>query len=158
MKVKQWLALLVSEPRRVSCLILEPGGRQTGIMLLTNLLVASLSNIAALANVEPRSTSSPNVQAYHNDTAGSFTNPAPRTRPKFRYWIPDASVDTDVVASDVKAAGDVGMGGMELLGYYLYGGPPSNGAGRGTYAPVDWARYGFGEQAWGELTIDVIDG
>ncbi|KAK3074977.1 hypothetical protein LTR53_002146 [Teratosphaeriaceae sp. CCFEE 6253] len=79
---------------------------------------------------------------------GTFADPAPRTRPKFRYWIPDASVDPAVVASDVKAAGEVGMGGMELLGYYLYGGPPSNGAGRGLAAPVDWAEYGFGGEAW----------
>lgn len=40
------------------------------------------------------------------------------------------------------------MGGLELLGYYLYGGPPSNSAGRGLAAPVDWAKYGFGTQAW----------
>jgi hypothetical protein len=48
----------------------------------------------------------------------------------------------------VKTAKDVGCGGLELLGYYLYGGPPSNGAGRGTYAPVDWAKYGFGGGTW----------
>ena len=48
----------------------------------------------------------------------------------------------------MKAAGEAGMGGLELLGYYLYGGPPSNGAGRGTAAPVDWAVYGFGTPAW----------
>ncbi|KAK5742028.1 hypothetical protein LTR17_003536 [Elasticomyces elasticus] len=86
--------------------------------------------------------------AEAQDEQHDFANPGPRTRPKFRYWIPDASVDTAVVARDVKAAGDVGMGGMELLGYYLYGGPPSNGAGRGLAAPVDWATYGFGTEAW----------
>ena len=58
-------------------------------------------------------------------------------------------MDPAVVASDVGAAKAAGMGGMELLGYYLYGGPPSNGAGRGLAAPVDWAQYGFGTQAWG---------
>ncbi|KAF2732260.1 secreted protein [Polyplosphaeria fusca] len=79
---------------------------------------------------------------------GTFENPSPHVRPKFRYWIPDASVDTRVVARDVEAAKAVGAGGLELLGYYLYGGPPSNGAGRGTYAPVDWAKYGFGTDAW----------
>jgi hypothetical protein len=79
---------------------------------------------------------------------GTFENPSKHVRPKFRYWIPDASVDPDVVASDVKAAKEVGCGGLELLGYYLYGGPPANGDGRGTYAPVDWAKYGFGGEAW----------
>lgn len=79
---------------------------------------------------------------------GTFQNPSVHVRPKFRYWIPDASVDPTVVASDVRAAGNVGAGGLELLGYYLYGGPPSNGAGRGDSAPVDWAEYGFGTQVW----------
>lgn len=78
----------------------------------------------------------------------SFQDPGPRMRPKFRYWIPDASVEADVLSQDVKRAKDAGMGGLELLGYYLYGGPPENGAGRGTYAPVDWAEYGFGGQKW----------
>lgn len=57
-------------------------------------------------------------------------------------------MDPLVVASDVRRARNVGAGGLELLGYYLYGGPPSNGAGRGDAAPIDWAEYGFGTQAW----------
>lgn len=79
---------------------------------------------------------------------GTFGNPSVNVRPKFRYWTPDASVDLDTVADDVQAAGDIGAAGLELLGYYLYGGPPSNGAGRGDSAPVDWATYGFGTPAW----------
>ena len=43
-------------------------------------------------------------------------------RPRFRYWVPDASADHATLAADVKAAGDVGAGGVEVLGYYLYGG------------------------------------
>ena len=82
---------------------------------------------------------------------GTFQNPSARVRPKFRYWIPDASVDPAVVAEDIRAAGAVGAGGVELLAYYLYGGPPSNGAGRGSYAPLDWAEYGFGTPAWREF-------
>ncbi|KIW43060.1 uncharacterized protein PV06_04207 [Exophiala oligosperma] len=82
---------------------------------------------------------------------GTFGNPSVNVRPKFRYWTPDASVDLDTVADDVQAAGDIGAAGLELLGYYLYGGPPSNGAGRGDSAPVDWATYGFGTPAWHSL-------
>lgn len=74
-------------------------------------------------------------------------------RPKFRYWIPDASVDPAIVARDVQAAGNVGAAGLEALGYYLYGGPPSN-AGRGTAAPVSWATYGFGTEAWSMFWSD----
>ena len=46
------------------------------------------------------------------------------------------------------AARDVGAGGLELLGYYLYGGPLLNGAGRGDGASDDWAINGFGTTAW----------
>lgn len=56
---------------------------------------------------------------------GSFKDPSNLVRPRFRYWIPDASVDLEVVADDFKKAKDVGMGGLELLGYYLYGNYPS---------------------------------
>jgi hypothetical protein len=68
-------------------------------------------------------------------------------RPKFRYWIPDASVNPSIVARDVQAAGIAGAAGVECLGYYLYGGPPGN-SGRGSYVPVSWAMYGFGTDAW----------
>ncbi|KAI7663216.1 hypothetical protein KC318_g8428, partial [Hortaea werneckii] len=82
---------------------------------------------------------------------GTFRDPSKHVRPKFRYWIPDASVDPEVVAKDVRTAKEAGMGGLELLGYYLYGGPPNNGAGRGNAAPVDWAEYGFGTEAWNRV-------
>lgn len=78
---------------------------------------------------------------------GTFQSPSVHIRPKFRYWIPDASIDPVIAASDVRAAGAVGAGGIECLGYYLYGGPPDN-AGRGTAAPVSWATYGFGTEPW----------
>lgn len=87
---------------------------------------------------------------------GAFVNPSPNVRPKFRYWLPDASVDPNVVASDVEAAGKAGAAGLELLGYYLYGGPPSNGAGRGSAAPVSWATYGFGTQAWRRYSFSIM--
>ncbi|KAF7198549.1 hypothetical protein HII31_00288 [Pseudocercospora fuligena] len=48
---------------------------------------------------------------------GSFQNPSARARPRFRYWIPDASVNLSTVQSDIANAGKVGAGGVELLGY-----------------------------------------
>jgi len=113
-------------------------------MMLLPTVIAGLLSGSVLAAIG----TNPSTSAYID--RGSFANPSQWVRPKFRYWLPDASVDLDVVAGDVKAAKDAGMGGMELLGYYLYGGPPDNGAGRGLAAPVDWATYGFGTQAWRE--------
>lgn len=79
---------------------------------------------------------------------GSFLNPGVRQRPRFRYWVPDASVSTDTVASDIQAAGAVGAGGVELLGFYNYGGnfgPPPNNSG------IDWAKEGWGLPSWKSL-------
>ena len=54
--------------------------------------------------------------------AGTFQDPSVNVRPRFRYWIPDSSVNFSTVADDVKEISRIGGGGMELLGYYLYGG------------------------------------
>lgn len=77
--------------------------------------------------------------------AGTFQAPSVNVRPRFRYWIPDASIDLDTLVDDVKEVARIGASGFELLGFYLYGGPP---AGFGTYAPVDWSIYGWGTEAW----------
>jgi hypothetical protein len=91
------------------------------------------------------------VDAAGNGTGekslGTFENPSVHVRPKFRYWIPDASVSHSGIARDVQAAGEAGAGGLECLGFYLYGGSPANGGAR-VAAPVSWATYGFGTNEW----------
>lgn len=72
----------------------------------------------------------------------NFLHPSSRERPKFRYWLPDASVDAGTVEVDIKAAGDIGAGGVEFLPFYNYGGelgPAPIG--------VNWSTYGFGTPA-----------
>ncbi|KAJ5726772.1 uncharacterized protein N7483_008129 [Penicillium malachiteum] len=77
---------------------------------------------------------------------GTFSDPANNARMKFRYWLPDASVDIATVQSDIAAAGALGAGGVEFLPLYNYGGSlagPPEGA--------DWAKYGFGTPAFNEI-------
>ncbi|KAI9687503.1 MAG: hypothetical protein M1822_002113 [Bathelium mastoideum] len=81
--------------------------------------------------------------------AGTFQNPSVNVRPRFRYWVPDASVDHEQAAQDVATAKAAGAGGVEVLGYYLYNSAPGN------YAPSDWATYGWGTPAWKQL-FDAI--
>ncbi|PYH97995.1 hypothetical protein BO71DRAFT_447541 [Aspergillus ellipticus CBS 707.79] len=70
---------------------------------------------------------------------GTFENPAARARPRFRYWLPDASVDPGIVQQNIKDAGALGAGGVEFLPYYNYG----------TAMPeLDWSTYGFGTPAY----------
>lgn len=77
---------------------------------------------------------------------GSFSNPAARLRPRFRYWLPDAGVDIQTVQKDIKSAGAIGAGGVEFLPFYNYGGqlsPAPNGS--------DWSRDGFGTPAFQKM-------
>lgn len=77
---------------------------------------------------------------------GTFQDPSPSVRPRFRYWVNDASVNLQIVSEDIKAIGKAGAGGIELLGYYLYGDKP----GDSNASPLqrDWTVYGFGSAAW----------
>jgi hypothetical protein len=77
---------------------------------------------------------------------GTFDNPANNARMKFRYWLPDASVDISTVQSDIEAAGAVGAGAVELLPLYNYGGSLA-----GPPVGADWAKYGFGTPAFNEV-------
>ncbi|KAF7589906.1 hypothetical protein BBP40_003524 [Aspergillus hancockii] len=70
---------------------------------------------------------------------GTFQNPAARIRPRFRYWLPDASVDPAVIQKNIKDVGANGAGGVEFLPYYDYG---------EAVPGADWATYGFGTPAF----------
>lgn len=78
--------------------------------------------------------------------AGTFKNPSSNVRPRFRYWIPDASADLSWVEKDIEGAAAAGAGGVELLGYYQYGANP------GDFVPVDWSQYGWGTPSWSRLS------
>ncbi|GFF73256.1 probable beta-galactosidase A [Aspergillus lentulus] len=77
---------------------------------------------------------------------GTFQNPSALLRPRFRYWLPDSSVDEQVVRDDIKSAAAIGAGGVEFLAFYNAGGvlggaPPGD----------DWSKYGFGTPAFTRL-------
>ncbi|KAJ4296362.1 hypothetical protein N0V90_006407 [Kalmusia sp. IMI 367209] len=80
---------------------------------------------------------------------GSFENPSAIVRPKFRYWLPDASINPVHLAEDIAQIGQRGAGGVELLNYFNYGGvqgpPPKE---------VDWNIYGYATPAY-RKTLEV---
>lgn len=84
---------------------------------------------------------------------GTFQSPASIVRPRFRYWVNDASMNLSVVAEDIKAIGRMGAGGIELLGYYLYGGSQNYGGQLAAPLQTDWTVYGFGTPAWSRWTL-----
>lgn len=82
---------------------------------------------------------------------GTFQDPSSAVRPRFRYWVNDASMNLSVLAEDVRSIGKVGAGGIELLGYYLYGDTSSFGGGNSAPLQTDWTVYGFGGTPWSEI-------
>jgi len=84
-------------------------------------------------------------------SAGTFANPGTNVRPRFRYWLPDASVDVDTVAADIAAAGSIGAGGIELLPFFEYGGELGS-----MPAGADWATYNFGTVPFRNIFAAVL--
>ncbi|KAL2782982.1 hypothetical protein BJX66DRAFT_330911 [Aspergillus keveii] len=87
-----------------------------------------------------------NDQFSSDIDAGTFKNPSAIIRPRFRYWLPDPSVDEQCVRDDIKSVADVGAGGVEYLPWYNAGGflgpaPPGD----------DWGKYGVGTPAFNRL-------
>lgn len=91
-----------------------------------------------------------NDQVYADIDYGTFETPSVNVRPRFRYWPNDASVNLSQVVDDITEVGRVGAGGVELLGYYMYG---DIQLFPGNYDSLqsDWTVYGFGSPAWSEL-------
>jgi hypothetical protein len=71
-----------------------------------------------------------------------FDYPPASSRPKFRYWFPDASISASAVQADIAAIAGTSGGGLEFLAYYNQGFPPIS---------TDWSIYGFGTPAFKEL-------
>lgn len=84
---------------------------------------------------------SPASSELHN-VLPSFSSPPASSRPKFRYWFPDASISPAAVQTDIEALSDVSAGGLQFLGYYNQGFPPVS---------TNWSTYGFGTPAFKEL-------
>ncbi|KAL2843379.1 hypothetical protein BJY01DRAFT_264273 [Aspergillus pseudoustus] len=87
-----------------------------------------------------------NDQFSSDIDAGTFKNPSAIIRPRFRYWLPDATVCEQVMKDDIKSVADVGAGGVEYLPWYNAGGflgpaPPGD----------DWGKYGVGTPAFNRL-------
>ncbi|KAM0722760.1 hypothetical protein Q7P37_002202 [Cladosporium fusiforme] len=145
-------------------MIIAPKDRNHNIKVAENLTIFSnnrpvlleslgLSRVSTLVALCVANTVGYNVddQIDPDISFGTFQDPSSNVRPRFRYWVPDASVNLNEVANDFALIKEAGLGGMELLGYYLYGNYPSVVA-EGGPVPVDWTKYGWGSEAWKALT------
>ncbi|KAM0204159.1 hypothetical protein ACHAQI_009984 [Fusarium lateritium] len=99
-----------------------------------------LASIATVSVVVGQYT--PPSSNYGNAVKG-FEAPAIEYHPKFRYWLPDAEVDHDILKSDIQDLKKLGAGGLEFLPFYNYGFGGVNDSKLETY--------GFGKPAFKDV-------
>ena len=98
--------------------------------------------MVCLAILGSRGACLENATSFKSLDWSEFKEPPVKVRPRFRYWLPDASVEVSPAVQDVARAKQVGAGGLEVLGFYGYETTP------GYYVPVDWSAYSWGGEAW----------
>lgn len=110
----------------------------------------SLCTIAGVFTLINYICQASSLSSYLN-IADDFLSPPSQQRPRFRYWLTDASVDSETVEADIKSAGAIGAGGIEFLPFYNYGGDLG-----GPPVGVNWSTYGFGSPAHLELFTSAL--
>lgn len=70
------------------------------LLLLLSVLVV-VGNVATSASKNPGFSSRPAPWVNYN-VPSEFANPKGLARPAFRYWVPDADVDDDVLYADLQ--------------------------------------------------------
>ncbi|KFZ01131.1 hypothetical protein V501_10201 [Pseudogymnoascus sp. VKM F-4519 (FW-2642)] len=86
------------------------------------------------------------VSTGHAD--GSFASPGVAVKPKFRYWLPDASIDPAGFADDIAQLAKRGAGGTELLNYFCL--PTS-------VTPSNWDIYGYGAPGYSKIVKVALE-
>ncbi|KAL7809597.1 hypothetical protein V8C26DRAFT_438328 [Trichoderma gracile] len=110
-------------------------------MRLSLLLVSGLvvvGNTATTAGKNSGFGSRPAPWINYN-IPSEFADPKGLARPAFRYWVPDADVDDNVLYADLQQIKEAGWGGVEIICLENYGIEP---------AVVDPAIYGYGGEKW----------
>jgi hypothetical protein len=82
-------------------------------------------------------TSTTQNTARRGTTPGSFAAPPSAVRPKFRWWWPDALVDTAEIEREVDQIAAAGFGGVEIAAVT-----------HSLSEHIDPARHGWGTPAW----------
>ncbi|KAJ5593678.1 hypothetical protein N7537_010582 [Penicillium hordei] len=88
---------------------------------------------------------SSSVLQFQDESPDTFKNPRVESLPKFRYWLPDASVAVEAVQRDISDLASAGAGGLEFVPFYFYGNPSD------APPPTDWNKFGFGTPAFSNL-------
>ncbi|KAJ9241353.1 CAZyme family GH106 [Paecilomyces variotii] len=102
-------------------------------------IVSLLAGIAVANNAKPPGFGQRPATWITYNVSQQFDNPVGLARPYFRYWVPDADVEDNVLQFDLKQMKEHGAGGAEIICLENYGIED---------AVVDPALYGYGGARW----------
>lgn len=108
-------------------------------MLTALVVVAVATSLTIASSPKPQNFGQRPAPWLTYDIPTDFANPTGLARPTFRYWVPDADVDDDVLYADIKTIHDAGWGSVEVICLENYG---------IEIAVVDPARFGYGGVNW----------
>lgn len=108
-------------------------------MLEAFIIIAVAASLGIASSPKPQNFGQRPAPWVNYDVPNDFANPTGLARPTFRYWVPDADVDDDVLYSDIKNIHDAGWGSIEVICLENYG---------IELAVVDPAEFGYGGQKW----------
>lgn len=101
--------------------------------------IAVAASLAIASSPKPQDFGRRPAPWVKYDVPHDFANPTGLARPIFRYWVPDADVDDNVLHSDIKNIHDAGWGSIEVICLENYG---------IELAVVNPAEFGYGGQNW----------
>ena len=107
--------------------------------LLSCSIVFSFTFAIGQASLKPSDFGARPVPWQKHDVPTEFISPSGLPRPTFRYWVPDADVEDDVLYADLKEIKAAGWDGVEVICLENYGIEP---------AIVDPAIYDYGGPLW----------
>lgn len=108
-------------------------------MLDVLVVVVVLASLTIASSPKPQNFGQRPAPWIKYDVPNDFANPTGLARPTFRYWVPDAYVDDDVLYSDLKHIHDAGWGSVEIICLENYG---------IELAVVNPAEFGYGGVNW----------
>ncbi|MFI6878929.1 glycosyl hydrolase [Streptomyces sp. NPDC050400] len=106
-------------------------------MSLRRRTVLRMGALAGAATALPWTGAAPAVADASGPAPVRAPSPAPAVRPKFRWWWPDALVDTGEIAREIRQIAAAGFGGVEIAAVT-----------HSMDEQLDTVRYGWGTPAW----------
>jgi hypothetical protein len=118
--------------------------------------VAVLSVGAAALALQPATSAAaavsqkvPDVENGPRLTVASFAEPPTSVRPMYRYWMPLAFTEDDVIREQIRQLAEAGAGGIEVVPFYV--------PGAGHQDNSFLAEYGWGTPAWAHKMELITD-